>query len=426
MRIQINSFAPAGSIALPPSKSMAHRLLICAALAGGVSRLGGLALSEDIRATIGALEALGATVDFQETGESVVTGACFADENFCPKTDIDCKESGSTLRFMIPLFALSDTPCRLIGAERLLQRPLHVYESLFHNSGLPFTVERTSVSFQGPLQAGSYTLAGNISSQFISGLLFALPLLEQDSVLHITPPFESRDYVQLTRAAQAQFGVQSTWENPFTLHIRGGQRYHPGTAFVEGDWSQAAVPAVLAAVCGPLFLKGLQEDSQQGDRVILDILRRCGAKIVPNHGGYTIQPGEGDLQSPGRIDLANCPDLGPILCVLALFCEGTTEIYNAGRLREKESDRIDCVEQELAKLGAKIYTTQDSIRIEGGHALHRACTQSHNDHRVVMALSAAAVCGKLPLQIEEAQAICKSWPTFFEDLQGIGIQTEEI
>ncbi len=411
---------------MPPSKSMAHRLLICAALANGTSQLSGLAFSEDIRATIRALTALGAKVHTTENGDVSVSGMSKPCASFSSQNDVDCGESGSTLRFMIPLFALCGTSSCLSGAARLFERPLSVYESLFQKAGLPFEVSRAQVSFQGPLQAGTFTLCGNVSSQFISGLLFALPLLPQNSVLRITPPFESRDYVELTRSAQAQFGVNSHWRNPLELEIPGGQSYCPCTAEVEGDWSQAGVPAVLAAVCSPLVLKGLKADSKQGDRVILDILARCGAKPRFENGLYHIEPGTSALKSPQRIDLANCPDLGPILCVLALFCEGVTEIYNAGRLREKESDRIASMQEELRKLGANISSTQDCIRIEGNHKLHGAHTKAHNDHRIVMALSVAAVCGKVPVQIDGAQAVCKSWPSFFEDLRAVGIKAEEI
>ncbi len=426
MRIQVCPSSPKGTLKLPPSKSMAHRLLICAALANGTSLLSGLSHSEDIRATARALSALGATVKLSDDGNAEVHGVKPDCKMWTPKTDADCAESGSTLRFMIPLFALCAQKQQLSGAERLFERPLHVYQELFKNQNLDFGVNQSHVSFQGPLQAGEFIVAGNVSSQFISGLLFALPLLEKDSVLHITPPFESRDYVELTRSAQAQFGVKSYWKTPHELHIPAGQTYRPCTAAVEGDWSQAAVPAVLGAVLGPLNLTGLKEDSMQGDRVILEILRRCGADIGLEKGVYTIAPGAQPLRAAGRIDLANCPDLGPILCVLALFCSGVTEIYNAGRLRAKESDRIASMEKEISKLGGRITTTQDSIRIEGGQALQSAVTYSHNDHRVVMALSVLSVCAGLDVTIDGAEAISKSWPTFFDDLRELEINVEEV
>ncbi len=426
MQILVNPSIPHGTVTLPPSKSMAHRLLICAALANGTSTLSGLSLSEDIQATARTLKALGASVSIDEAGCATVQGIGPSYNTICALQGADCGESGSTLRFMIPLFALQSASQHLKGAERLFARPLHVYENLFQSQGLSFEVSRMGVSFEGPLQPGTFTIAGDVSSQFISGLLFALPLLQKDSFLHITKPFESRDYVELTRSAQAQFGVKSHWISPFELHIPGNQTYHPCTAAVEGDWSQAVVPAVLGAVCGPLSLAGLRDDSKQGDRVALEILKQCGANIQHANDIYTVGPGKKPLRAPERIDLSNCPDLGPVLCALALFCEGETEIYNAVRLRAKESDRIASIETEFSKLGACITTTESTIRIKGNQPLHTAHTNSHNDHRVVMALSVAAVCGNIPIQINEAEAICKSWPSFFNDLHNIGVQTEEI
>lgn len=400
-----------GGLRVPPSKSMAHRLLICAHLAGGAP-VHNMAASQDIAATKGALAQLRGAV----AGRPVPPFAA-------PAQPIDCNESGSTLRFMIPLYALASGDTVFTGAARLFQRPLGPYRDIFAAQGLLFYQDENRLEIGGMLASGEFLLPGDVSSQFISGLLFALPLLAGDSVLRIAPPFESRSYVELTRQAQRLFGVQSQWLDDYTLRVPGGQAYTPAEVAVEGDWSQGAVPAVLAAVTGGDFIiEGLDPGSLQGDRVVVDILRRCGA--AASWQGVALRVcASGGLASPGDIDLADCPDLGPVLCALALFCRGVTRITGAGRLRMKESDRIQSVQQELQKLGGRITSTQDTITIEGGRPLHGAAdTTSHNDHRVVMALCVAALGAGVPVGIGGAEAINKSWPSFFDDLAGLGAE----
>ncbi len=440
MTVQILPGKPAGVMRVPPSKSMAHRLLVCAALARGASRVENVALSADIMATMGAMRALGAGMQYSG-GNVAVDGAAdtFLGEGSGRAADrakeqsfgkitapVDCGESGSTLRFLIPLFSLADGPVTFTGAARLFQRPLTVYEEMFREQGLVFAPGSESLTIQGPLRSGRYALAGNVSSQFISGLLFALPLLAGDSVIQVAPPFESRSYVELTRTAQAMFGVESRWQDENTLVVPGGQRYRPRQVVVEGDWSQAAVPAVIGAVCGGVSVSGLSQESMQGDKVILQILQRCGAEVGWREGLLTVAPGKAGLAAAGEVSLADCPDLGPVLCALALFCPGATKFVDAGRLRIKESDRIFSVESELKKLGGRLSSGADSIVVEGGGALlPNKTTISHNDHRVVMAIAVAAVCAGVPVTIEGAEAIQKSWPSFFEDLAEIGIHSEK-
>ncbi|MFV0413128.1 MAG: 3-phosphoshikimate 1-carboxyvinyltransferase [Oscillospiraceae bacterium] len=424
MIVGIQPCSLAGTIAVPPSKSMAHRMLICAALAGGVSAVRNLQYSLDISTTIAAMRQLGAQFAQTPNGQQV-TGAATLQ---APKEAVFCAESGSTLRFIIPLFALTGQPVTFAGAARLMERPLGVYQQIFEGQGLPFAQQNGQLTLQGPLQAGNYALAGNVSSQFISGLLLALPLLAKSSTLRILPPFESSAYVELTRRAQALFGVHSEWQGEHTLFIPGGQAYTPANCTVEGDWSQAAVPAVLAAVRGGIAVAGLNADSAQGDRAALSVLQACGAEVGWQNGLLRVQPPAEGLHSPGEVDLAGCPDLGPILCTLALFCKGTTRFVNAGRLRIKESDRIATIEQELTRLGGHVSSGAGSIAVEGGFPLTgtgQAC--SHNDHRVVMALTAAALGAGVAVSIHGAEAICKSWPSFFDDFSALGadIQAEE-
>lgn len=405
---------------VPPSKSMAHRLLACSALADGSSHIANLGHSADIDATAAAIRLLGAGMEWEGTN-AVVHGS--APGRYHPEEPIDCGESGSTLRFLIPIFALLAEPVTFTGAKRLFERPLGPYEAIFRERGLLFERGESSLTIEGPLPSGEYTLRGDISSQFISGLLFALPLLEGDSTITIQPPFESWAYVTLTRWAQERFGIYNAWTGPFSLMVPGGQRYSPADLTVEGDWSQGAVFAVIAAVRGGFSIAGLDPESAQGDRVILEILRKCGAQTAFD-GTLDITPSK-DLRSPGVVDLSGCPDLGPVLFSLAALCRGTTRFVNAGRLRGKESDRIGTMEQELKKLGVNTASTEDSLVVEGSAALRDGLTvDAHNDHRVAMALATLAFCGGISLTIEGAECVEKSWPRFFDDLKGLGADIE--
>ncbi|MGN0662747.1 MAG: 3-phosphoshikimate 1-carboxyvinyltransferase [Faecalibacterium sp.] len=420
MVVTIRAAGPlGGSIAAPPSKSMAHRAVLCAALARGASHITHLEFSKDISATLGAAGQLCARVQAGEA-DAVVEGL----GQFLPlSAPVDCCESGSTLRFLIPLASLSGQSVTFAGRGRLMERPQSVYEKLFREQGLRFEQGGSALTIEGALRSGAYTLAGDVSSQFISGLLFALPLLDGDSVLHLLPPIESRSYIEMTRAAQAAFGVQSRWADETTLCIPGGQVYRPRDYEVEGDYSQAAFPAVLGAVRGGVTLTGLAEHTLQGDAVILDILRRCGAQFRREGGAVSFAPAA--LRGVD-IDLADCPDLGPVLMVLGLLCQGRTVIRNAGRLRLKESDRIAAMEAELRACGGVLSSEGGTITVEGGHPLHPPLRPlcGHNDHRVVMSLTILSLAAGLPLAIEGAEAIEKSWPGFFRAIAPLGVEVD--
>ena len=407
-----------GVIMAPPSKSMAHRAVLCAALAKGTSHIRNLEFSKDIAATLAAAGQLCARVT---TGgnDAVVEGL----GRFLPvEAPVDCCESGSTLRFLIPLASLTGQEVTFVGRGRLMERPQSVYEALYREQGLRFVQSPSGLTVEGALSSGDYTLAGNVSSQFISGLLFALPLLAGDSTLHLIPPVESRSYIEMTRAAQAAFGVTSHWLDDTTLCIPGGQQYHPRDYIVEGDYSQAAFLAVLGAVKGGITLTGLAAETLQGDAAILDILRRCGAKFTRTEAGLVFE------QAPLHgvdIDLADCPDLGPVLMVLGLLCEGTTVIRNAERLRIKESDRIAAMEAELRACGGVLSSEGGTITVQGCKPrLHapEAPLSGHNDHRVVMSLTVLALAADIPLAINEAEAVQKSWPHFFDALKPLGVE----
>lgn len=402
-----------GCVTVPPSKSMAHRALLCAGLAAGTTQIQGILPSQDMEATCRALTALGASIARQG---SLARVQGVAGRPKAPQGPVDCGESGSTLRFLIPAFALASAPARLTGRGRLPQRPLGPYGAIFHGQGLPFAQDETGVSFQGPLAPGDYTLPGDVSSQFISGLLFALPLLPGDSHIRIQPPFESRGYVNMTLQVMDAFGVQAAFLDELTLHVPGNQLFTapPAPFLVEGDDSQAAFFLTLDAILGDVSVAGLSPRSIQGDRVMGEILARCGH--VP---GQPPRP-----LAPFVADLGDCPDLGPILMTLGLFCQGESRLLNAGRLRLKESDRGTAMAQELGKLGGQASLAGDEIRIRQSRLRPGPALSSHGDHRIAMALAVAALGARIPADIQGAEAVEKSYPDFWKDLAAIGARVE--
>ena len=367
-----------GSVTIPPSKSMAHRAIIAAAFADGVSHITNVDFSEDILATIEGMRQLGAQIT---TGDDHVIVRGISDIGKADVREIFCNESGSTLRFFIPIFSLCGRPVRFTGKGRLLQRPQDVYETIFHAQGLRFEHTADAIEIEGTLRAGTYEIDGNISSQFITGLLFALPLLPQDSLIRIRPPFESRSYIDLTLEMLEKFQIRAQFIDEMTILIKGGQRYRPCDVRIEGDFSQLAFFAVLAAIQGDLTITGISADSRQGDRQILSILEDFGATCQPLNDGFRIQKGT--------------------------------------LLRIKESDRIAAMEEELRKFHVDIRSTEEEVWIHG-HTSGYSCEetlQGHNDHRIVMAMTVMTLVNHTVCRIEDAQAIRKSYPSFFEDVR---------
>ncbi len=409
---------PAGAVRLPPSKSMGHRLAIGAALgalclgrgAGGESLIQNLGHSRDIKATLGCLSALGARFDETEAGLCVSAGTPAPAD-----TPLFCDESGSTLRFLLPVAAAMGGGRLFTGRGRLLKRPMDVYARLFAQKGVAFEQGADGVRTGGPLPAGEYALPGDVSSQFVSGLLFALPLAgDGDSRIILESRLESRAYVDLTLQALAVFGVSAAWQNERTLAVPGGQRYAPARCAVEGDWSASAFFLAAGALGRPVRCQGLRRDTQQGDAAVLGILRQMGAQPYWRDEALCVTPGK--LRAV-TVDAREIPDLIPPLAALCCFCEGESRIVNAGRLRLKESDRLHALTLELTKLGADITEGPDSLTITGRPELDGGSANAHGDHRIAMALAVAAIGCTGPVRLSGWQSTDKSYPGFWEDFE---------
>ena len=400
MRVTISPSIARGSIMAPPSKSYGHRGLICAALADGVSTLHGIASSQDLLATMDCLRALGTGIEDQN-GTVRVTG--FDQNNMAHSVILPCRASGSTLRFLIPVALLYDKPISFTGVERLMDRPLSVYETICNTQSLLFKLRSERLDVRGPLSPGLFELPGNISSQFISGLLFALPLLKGDSLIQISTPIESRPYIEMTLAVLHAFGIKAAFEGG-SISVPGNQRYMPQEFDVEGDWSNAAFFLALNALDGCVKVHGLRLDSLQGDRVCLQHFS-------------ALQDG-----CP-TIDLSNCPDLGPISMALAALLHGAV-FTGIRRLRLKESDRCAAMVEELARFGVKCEIYENKMTIHPA-ALKRPLQPlwSHGDHRIAMALSILAT--RVGADLDGAEAVAKSIPDFFEQLKMLGIEVQE-
>ena len=405
MKVKITPQKLNGTITPPPSKSQAHRLLIAAAMAAGESRTGNLTLSKDIAATINCMRALGARIS--EDG-SVIEGIGGTKRSFASLPELDCCESGSTLRFLIPVALAVAGGGIFTGQGRLMERPQGPYEQLFGEKGIIFCREQGTLRVEGRLTPGIYNLAGNVSSQFITGLMFALPLLDGDSEIMLTSPLESSGYVDMTLDALRQFGirihpVEGGWKIP------GKQNYVNQNCAVETDWSQAGFYYAAKALGSRVEICGLNENSAQGDRVIRD------------HYRTLIAPGEVTL------DVRECPDLVPPLALMAALRAGeTTKILGAARLRIKESDRLDTVTTQLNALGANIRQMPDSLIIHGVNSLHGGSVSGCNDHRIAMMLAVAATAADGPVILEGAECVTKSYPDFWEDYVDLGGQVERI
>ena len=403
-------------VRIPGSKSISHRALIAASLAEGVSEISHMVINEDTRATMACLSKLGAEIT--DAGADAVRVKGIRSFDAYHGEVLDCSESGSTLRFLIPLFSLCGREAVFTGHGKLMKRPLTVYEELFQTRHLRFEKEGEFLRLEGPLSGGSFRIRGDISSQFITGLLFALPLLEEDSRIEIIPPYESRSYVMLTEAVLRKAGIEF-FDRGERIELPGRQRYSPMVYDVAGDDSQAAFFACLALIARkPLTVLGMDHEGMQGDHVIVELIERFGGKSIPTDHGYRFEPG---LLRGCKCDLSDCPDLGPVLFALAAVCPGESVFTGCGRLRIKESDRIAAMKKELETLGASLIEEGNTVRIRGVSSVKGNVTLSgHNDHRIVMALSVLAEKAEGQVTIDGCEAVNKSYPEFFRDFETAG------
>jgi len=400
-----------GEVTIPPSKSAAHRAIICAALSKGISVISPLEYSQDIKTTINSLIALGAEISFSN-GVLTVDGTNTFSKTTC---EIDCAESGSTLRFLMPIAAAGGINATFSGQGRLPDRPIGIYNELFPLQGVTLSAEKLPLTLRGKLHSGEYKLAGDISSQFVTGLLLALPLLKNDSEIILTTPLQSVGYVDMTIDIMAAFGVKiETTENGY--HIKGGQSYKPTNFKVEGDWSQATFFLAAGALGGDIAITNLNPTSKQGDREAEHLFKSFGANITWQNGKLLCKK---DTLHGIKIDATQIPDLVPALAVIAAFAKGETTLFGAERLRIKESDRIKSVCSGLLALGANVTETPDGMIIQGSK-LSSGTIDGFNDHRIVMAFSILATYLTEPSTISDMDSINKSYPSFFEDFKTLG------
>lgn len=413
-----------GEVKIPPSKSMAHRAVICAALGDGMSKVTNIDYSDDIIATIEAMSALGAKITKKEDYLEVC--GVKSPENIKAnelKSEriIDCNESGSTLRFLVPIAALFDGVNRFVGRGNLGKRPLDTYYNIFDEQNIKYTYEEgiLDLKTEGKLKAGEFKVKGNISSQFITGLLFTLPLLDGDSKIIITTEMESKGYIDLTLSAMKAFDIEIINNNYQEFIIKGNQTYKSRDYRVEGDYSQAAFFFSADALSNDVILNDLKLDSLQGDKEVIDILTRMGLKISDKNNGV-IGNVSGELKAT-VIDGSQCPDIIPVVSLVAALSEGTTEVINAGRLRIKECDRLAAVTSELNKLGAKITEKEDGLIIEGVKELKGGVeVWSHKDHRIAMTIAIASTMCKEPIILKDYECVSKSYPQFWDDFKDVG------
>lgn len=401
----------AGSIDAIASKSDAHRLLILAALSKGETSLTMERRSEDIDATISCLIALGAEITILPEGV-LVRGI----EQAADYPLLDCKESGSTFRFLLPVACALSERVRFTGRGRLPERPIGELMREMQSHGVSFSAERLPFETRGLLTGGAFSLPGNVSSQYLTGLLLALPQLNEDSTILLTTRLESAAYVDITLDALARFGVRVGTQGEQYTVFGGRVISSPGELDVDGDWSNAAFFLAAGALGNPVTVKGLRLDSPQGDRAILDALRRFGAGVEATVDSVTVSP----AQLVGcTIDVGETPDLLPVLAVLGACAAGKTHLVNAARLRLKESDRLASVSAMIRDLGGLVEEHADALVITGTK-LSGGTVDSCRDHRIAMSAAIASIRCKREVAILGAEAVNKSYPAFYQDFHQLG------
>lgn len=420
MRALIKSKKLSGNLDMISSKSCLHRAIIASSLASGTSVIDNVYLSLDILATIEACRSFGAIIK-EDNNKLIIKGS----KVLRIKDVVDANESGSTLRFMIPILLTNEEKITFTGHNNLVKRPLDEYFKIFDRQNIKYKHEENYLPLEisGKLKPGKFEIRGDISSQYITGLLMALPLLDLDSEIIITTKLESKSYIDITLDILNKYGIDINNNNYKSFYVKGNQQYHSCDYIAEGDYSQAAFFLTANAFGSNIKLNKMNPNSIQGDKKIIDFLNQFGSKLGYQNGNYYLI--KNDLK-PAIIDLADTPDLGPILFTLASTIKGESRFVNTKRLKIKESDRILAMQEELEKTGAKFRVLENEVYIDGTNFKNGDYEfNSHNDHRIVMSLAILATILKGNVVINGIEAINKTYPTFFLDYKKLGGEVYE-
>ncbi len=415
MNVTIHSHKLNGDVIIPPSKSLSHRAIIAAGLAKGESIIKNVMFSKDIIATIEAIKAIGASVIIKDNS-LIINGS----DVIRKKTFIDANESGSTIRFFIPICLVNPSDMEFRGRNNLVNRPLSLYYKLFDKFNIKYEKPDNAylpLKTKGGLKPGIYEIDGNVSSQFITGLLYALPLLNGDSKIIITTLLESKGYIDLTLDILQKYGIEIINNDYKVFIIKGNQIYKPYNYEIEKDYSQTAFFLIAGAMGANIKLKNMNKISLQGDKKIIEDINTLGGNVLFESDDLISQH---SLIKGGNISFSQTPDLGPALTVLASVASGKSIFYDIKRLRIKECDRVSCMKDELNKLGADIVEEEDRMIINGVNKLKGGIVESHNDHRVAMALAMASLKMDEDLTILNAECVSKSYPDFWDVFKSLG------
>lgn len=403
-----------GSLRLPPSKSLSHRAIIAASIANGVSKIDNVMYSDDIIATLDIMEEFGAKIQ-RGKDTLIIEGT----QNFkLPNRPLDCKESGSTLRFLIPFGLMVDGECEFVGRGKLVTRPIETYIEILKKQNIDYEYSgKLPLKLNGKIKADEFIVPGNISSQFITGLLFVLPMLEKDSKIIIQGKLESKGYIDLTIDMLSLYGVTIDHDNYEEFYIKGNQTYQSRDYCIEGDYSQLAFWIVAGTIGERIEIDNIRENSLQGDKKVIDIVQSMGGNLRFEGDRLIVEP----AHTKGvTIDASQCPDIIPVLCVLGALSDGETRIINGDRLRIKESDRIKATIDIIEKLGGFAVETSDGMIIKGNSKFHGCELDSWNDHRIAMAGAIGGIRARGKVSISRSGAINKSYPSFFQDYEKLG------
>ena len=414
MNVIIKPAKLAGDVIIPPSKSLSHRAIIAAALSEGKSVITNVLFSNDINATIAAMEACGAKIIKHETSLEIYgVKRIIRKENI-----IDANESGSTIRFMIPIALTNPEPITFVGHNNLVNRPLDIFLDIFKEQGIEYKKEETSLPLyvNGMLKPQKYYVKGDVSSQFITGLLYSLPMLDGDSEIIITTNLESKAYIDLTLDILQMYGINIINNDYKSFYIKGNQYYKAHDYEIEGDYSQSAFFLVADMLGADINLLAMRHDSYQGDKKIIDDIKAFGGDISFTEKGLIAKGNPKGC----TIDFSQSPDLGPALTVLAALSKGHSSFINAKRLRIKECDRITCMREELEKVGCKITELPDGMEIDGVNEINANILDAHNDHRVAMSLSLLCLKAKNDIKILGAECVSKSYPNYWDVFESLG------